>query len=156
MQVVCVKNFKKEHLLSSFNSSNIRPAISMQILWPDGIFLTKHPRRQCAPSSSSPSQASPRRPQSPEISSPRLSDEQQQLEAERRAKFVYELMIGNFVYHECFLLITCIKLKIFNLKKVNELDFLDSDNAPAAIVSLVGRKEYEQCAKDLYFFIQVI
>ncbi|XWS20299.1 hypothetical protein CRYUN_Cryun31cG0088500 [Craigia yunnanensis] len=92
-----------------------------QILWPDGIFLTKHPRRQRSPSSSSPSQASPRRPQSPEISSPRLSDEQQQLEAECRAKFVYELMI---------------------------------DNAPAAIVGLVGRKEYEQCAKDLYFFIQ--
>ncbi|XP_022714972.1 uncharacterized protein LOC111274526 isoform X2 [Durio zibethinus] len=92
-----------------------------QILWPDGIFITKHPRRQRPPSSSSPSQASPRSPHSPEIPSPRLSDEQQQLEAERRAKFVYELMI---------------------------------DNAPAAIVGLVGRKEYEQCAKDLYFFIQ--
>ncbi|XVF74581.1 hypothetical protein PTKIN_Ptkin13bG0121200 [Pterospermum kingtungense] len=92
-----------------------------QILWPDGIFITKHPRRQRPPSSSSPSQASPRRSQSPEISSPRLSDEQQQLEAERRAKFVYELMI---------------------------------DKAPATIVGLVGRKEYEQCAKDVYFFIQ--
>lgn len=32
---------------------------------------------------------------------------------------------------------------------------LNVDNAPAAIVGLVGRKEYEQCAKDLYFFIQV-
>ncbi|XP_021298740.1 uncharacterized protein LOC110427513 isoform X2 [Herrania umbratica] len=94
-----------------------------QILWPDGIFITKHPKRQRPPSSSSPSQASPHSPQSPEISSPRFSDEQQQLEAERRAKFVYELMI---------------------------------DNAPVAIVSLVGRKEYEQCAKDLYFFIQVL
>ncbi|KAL0354679.1 UNVERIFIED_CONTAM: hypothetical protein Sradi_3914800 [Sesamum radiatum] len=29
-----------------------------------------------------------------------------------------------------------------------------SDKAPAAIVGLVGRKEYEQCAKDLYYFIQ--
>ncbi|EOY26788.1 PREDICTED: uncharacterized protein LOC18595932 [Theobroma cacao] len=92
-----------------------------QILWPDGIFITKHPKRQRPPSSSRPSQASPRSPQSPEISSPRFSDEQQKLEAERRAKFVYELMI---------------------------------DNAPTAIVGLVGRKEYEQCAKDLYFFIQ--
>ncbi|XVE88896.1 hypothetical protein DITRI_Ditri19aG0105600 [Diplodiscus trichospermus] len=92
-----------------------------QILWPDGIFLTKHPRRQRPPSSGGPSQALPRSPQCPEISSPRLSDEQQELEAERRAKFVYELMI---------------------------------DKAPAAIVGLVGRKEYEQCAKDLYFFIQ--
>ncbi|KAG4124965.1 hypothetical protein ERO13_D10G070500v2 [Gossypium hirsutum] len=91
-----------------------------QILWPDGIFITKHPRRQRPPPSSSPSQASPRS-QSPELSSPRLTAEQQQLEAERRAKFVYELMI---------------------------------DKAPAAIVGLVGHKEYEQCAKDLYFFIQ--
>lgn len=135
----------------------------MQILWPDGIFITKHPRQQCPPSSSSPSKASPCSPPSPETCSPRLSDEQQQLEAERRAKFVYELMIGNFVCHECFLLIICIytrscviKMKNFNLKKVNELEFLDTDNAPAAIVGLVGRKEYEQSAKDLYFFIQVI
>ncbi|XVF24988.1 hypothetical protein REPUB_Repub13aG0174700 [Reevesia pubescens] len=92
-----------------------------QILWPDGIFITKHPRRQRSASSSNPSLASPRSSQSPEISSPRLSDEQQQLDAERHAKFVYELMI---------------------------------DNPPAAIVGLVGRKEYEQSAKDLYFFIQ--
>ena len=34
--------------------------------------------------------------------------------------------------------------------------FWNLDNAPATIVGLVGRKEYEQCAKDLYFFIQVI
>ncbi|OMO54105.1 hypothetical protein CCACVL1_28063 [Corchorus capsularis] len=92
-----------------------------QILWPDGIFLTKHPSRQRPPTSSNTSQASPHSSQAPEVSSPRLSDEQQQLEAERRAKFVYTLMI---------------------------------ENAPAAIVGLVGRKEYEQCAKDLYFFIQ--
>lgn len=32
---------------------------------------------------------------------------------------------------------------------------LDADKAPAAIVGLVGHKEYEQCAKDLYFFLQV-
>ncbi|KAE8680777.1 hypothetical protein F3Y22_tig00111366pilonHSYRG00071 [Hibiscus syriacus] len=91
-----------------------------QILWPDGIFITKHPRRQRPPPPSSPTQASTH-PQSPETSSPISSDEQQQLEAERRAKFVYELMI---------------------------------DKAPAAIVGLFGHKEYEQCAKDLYFFIQ--
>ncbi|XP_062155609.1 uncharacterized protein LOC133863600 isoform X2 [Alnus glutinosa] len=90
-----------------------------QILWPDGIFISKHPKRRPPPSTNS-SQNSPHGRQPPEISSPRLSDEQQQ-EAVRRAKFVYELMI---------------------------------DNAPAAIVGLVGRREYEQCAKDLYFFIQ--
>ncbi|GAV64481.1 PX domain-containing protein/PXA domain-containing protein/Nexin_C domain-containing protein [Cephalotus follicularis] len=89
-----------------------------QILWPDGIFLTKHPKRRPPPNSAS--QSFPNGQQPTEISSPRLSEEQLQ-EADRRAKFVYELMI---------------------------------DNAPAAIVGLVGRKEYEQCAKDLYFFLQ--
>ncbi|KAL0723529.1 hypothetical protein Bca4012_038128 [Brassica carinata] len=71
-----------------------------QILWPDGIFITKHPKRQQHSSSSA---------------------EEQQQEAERRAKFVRELMI---------------------------------EKAPATIVSLVGQKEYEQCAEDLYFFLQ--
>ncbi|CAF1925819.1 unnamed protein product [Brassica oleracea var. botrytis] len=71
-----------------------------QILWPDGIFITKHPKRQQQSSS---------------------FDEEQQQEAERRAKFVRELMI---------------------------------EKAPATIVSLVGQKEYEQCAEDLYFFLQ--
>ncbi|CAK7356694.1 unnamed protein product [Dovyalis caffra] len=96
-----------------------------QILWPDGIFITKHPKRrppkQQPTEVSSPKLNSPHGQQPMEGSSPRLSDEQQQQDAVRRAKLVYELMI---------------------------------DNAPAAIVSLVGRKEYEQCAKDLYFFLQ--
>ncbi|KAK4354466.1 hypothetical protein RND71_026660 [Anisodus tanguticus] len=30
------------------------------------------------------------------------------------------------------------------------------DKAPAAVVGLVGHKEYEQCAKDLYYFIQLV
>ncbi|KAJ8452051.1 hypothetical protein Cgig2_016632 [Carnegiea gigantea] len=93
-----------------------------QILWPDGIFITKHPKRQ-RPSGSSSHQDSQRAGQE---SSPKQDDfrefiEQQEREAERRAKFVFELMV---------------------------------DNAPAPIVSLVGHKEYEQCAKDLYFFLQ--
>ncbi|XP_038717724.1 uncharacterized protein LOC120010885 isoform X2 [Tripterygium wilfordii] len=88
-----------------------------QILWPDGIFLTKHPKRRQPQNSP---QNSPHGGQPTGMSSPRLSEEQQQ-EADRRAKFVYELMIAN---------------------------------APAAVVGLVGRKEYEQCAKDLYFFLQ--
>ncbi|KAJ6427393.1 hypothetical protein OIU84_022898 [Salix udensis] len=96
-----------------------------QILWPDGIFITKHPKRRPPPQQpaevSSPKLISPHGQQPMEVSSPKFSDEQQQQDAFRRAKLVYELMI---------------------------------DNAPAAIVSLVGRKEYEQCAKDLYFFLQ--
>ncbi|KAL7162453.1 hypothetical protein ACSBR2_042862 [Camellia fascicularis] len=97
-----------------------------QILWPDGIFLTKHPKRQRPNPSGTTPQSSPKvQPPTP-ISSPKKEDtqqldEQQQKEAERRAKLVHELMI---------------------------------DNAPAAIVGLVGRKEYEQCAKDLYYFLQ--
>ncbi|PON32773.1 Phox domain containing protein [Parasponia andersonii] len=87
-----------------------------QILWPDGIFLTKHPKRR-PPPSANPSQGSSSQPC---VSSLKMADEQQQ-EANRRAKFVYELMI---------------------------------ENAPAAIVGLVGRKEYEQCARDVYFFLQ--
>ncbi|XP_012073353.1 uncharacterized protein LOC105634990 isoform X2 [Jatropha curcas] len=100
-----------------------------QILWPDGIFITKHPkRRQSSTANASHSSPHGQKPmdisspkESVEISSPRLSNEQLQQEVDRRAKFVYELMI---------------------------------DNAPAPVVGLVGRKEYEQCAKDLYFFLQ--
>ena len=71
----------------------------LQILWPDGIFLTKHPRRQKPPLSASPSQSpSHGRPPTP-LSSPKMEnvemmDDTQQKEAERRAKFVYDLMIG--------------------------------------------------------------
>lgn len=35
------------------------------------------------------------------------------------------------------------------------MKFGNEANAPPAIVGLVGRKEYEQCAKDLYYFLQV-
>ncbi|XP_048443129.1 uncharacterized protein LOC103944871 isoform X2 [Pyrus x bretschneideri] len=90
-----------------------------QILWPDGIFITKHPKRK-PPQTANLSQNSPQGQKPTEISSPRLDEDQQQ-EADRCAKFVYELMI---------------------------------DNAPAAIVGLVGSKEYEKCAKDLYYFLQ--
>ncbi|CAL9774850.1 unnamed protein product [Musa acuminata subsp. burmannicoides] len=84
-----------------------------QILWPDGIFLTKHPKRKAPTPVSSPGT------QNNQNANPLTTE--QQLEADRRAKFVYELII---------------------------------DKAPAALVSLVGRKEYEQCAQDIYFFLQ--
>ncbi|XP_021737939.1 uncharacterized protein LOC110704463 [Chenopodium quinoa] len=96
-----------------------------QILWPDGIFITKHPNRQRPPATDSPSQNSSHGQLPDRMSSPKAENfgnaELQEEEADRRAKFVYELMI---------------------------------DNAPAAVVSIVGRKEYEQCAKDLYYFLQ--
>ncbi|KAH6820970.1 hypothetical protein C2S53_018425 [Perilla frutescens var. hirtella] len=92
-----------------------------QILWPDGIFITKHPRRQRPPDTQSPEDQPPTPYSSPKKGDTLTLEEMQKKEAERRAKFVYELMI---------------------------------DKAPAAIVGLVGNKEYEQCAKDLYYFIQ--
>lgn len=94
-----------------------------QILWPDGIFITKHPKRR-RPQSSTPTPVSSPHDQPPtpkKEENMNQFDEQQQKEAKRRAKFVYDLMI---------------------------------DKAPATIVGLVGRKEYERCAKDLYYFIQ--
>ncbi|XP_058227007.1 uncharacterized protein LOC131335590 isoform X1 [Rhododendron vialii] len=104
-----------------------------QILWPDGIFLTKHPKRRRPSLSGTTPQSSPHgQPPTPQSSPPgqpptpkqegfHQLDEQQQKEAEQRAKLVHALMI---------------------------------DNAPAAIVGLFGRKEYEQCAMDLYYFLQ--
>ncbi|XP_006655634.1 uncharacterized protein LOC102722219 [Oryza brachyantha] len=82
-----------------------------QILWPDGIFLTKHPKRKAA----TPPPGSPNNGMANH-----LTDEQR-LEDAHRANFVHELMI---------------------------------DKAPSALVSLVGRKEYERCAQDVYFFLQ--
>ncbi|CAI9753803.1 unnamed protein product [Fraxinus pennsylvanica] len=93
-----------------------------QILWPDGIFITKHPKRQRPAPSASPAHGSPQDQRTP-FSSPEIDELQkmQQKEAELRAKFVYELML---------------------------------DKAPSPIVGLVGHKEYDECAKDLYYFIQ--
>lgn len=73
----------------------------LQILWPDGIFLTKHPKRQ-RPTSSSSSYNSPQGQSPAPLSSPkeddiRRLDELQEKEARRREQFVYELMIGNSI-----------------------------------------------------------
>ncbi|CAN6441706.1 unnamed protein product [Victoria cruziana] len=100
-----------------------------QILWPDGIFITKHPKRQRPPTGNSSQSlnaggqnvlpASEKLEKMKRVNS--ILTDEQLMEAARRAKFVHELMI---------------------------------DNAPAALVSLVGHKEYDRCAKDVYFFIQ--
>ncbi|CAI9114127.1 OLC1v1014780C1 [Oldenlandia corymbosa var. corymbosa] len=73
-----------------------------QILWPDGIFITKHPRRQKANLSVSPSQNSshsqtPSPLSSPKIENVQMTDDSQEREALRRAKLVYDLMIGNAI-----------------------------------------------------------
>ncbi|XAR50641.1 hypothetical protein NMG60_11005013 [Bertholletia excelsa] len=94
-----------------------------QILWPDGIFITKRQRPNTSGTTleGSPHAQPPNIGSSPKKREINQLDEQQQQEAEQRAKFVYELMI---------------------------------DKAPATIVGLVGRKEYEQSVKDLYYFLQ--
>ncbi|XP_042463182.1 uncharacterized protein LOC122046516 isoform X2 [Zingiber officinale] len=88
-----------------------------QVLWPDGIFITKHPKRKATAPISTPGTQS-------NLKSNPLTYEQQ-VEADRRAKFVYELIY------------------LFSTEK-----------APPALVGLVGRKEYEQCAQDIFFFLQ--
>ncbi|KAI7736435.1 hypothetical protein M8C21_016108 [Ambrosia artemisiifolia] len=97
-----------------------------QILWPDGIFITKHPKRQQP--TPAPRVAGDSRNGQPSSLEDLSSDEKtltreelQEQEAQRRSKLVFELMI---------------------------------DKAPAAVVSLFGRKRYDQCAKDVYYFIQ--
>lgn len=74
----------------------------LQILWPDGIFLTKHPKRQrptpSASSYSSPSGHPPSPLSSPKEDDIRRLDELQENEARRREQFVYELMIGNYIF----------------------------------------------------------
>ncbi|PWA57424.1 phox-associated domain,Sorting nexin [Artemisia annua] len=99
-----------------------------QILWPDGIFITKHPKRQQPTPTPRVPQVSPNGQQPPSPGGHPPSDEEtlspeelQEREARRRSKLVYELMI---------------------------------DKAPAAVVSIFGRKEYEQCVQDVYYFIQ--
>lgn len=73
----------------------------LQILWPDGIFLTKHPKRQrptpSASSYNSPQGQSPAPLSSPKEDDIRRLDELQEKEARRREQFVYELMIGNYI-----------------------------------------------------------
>lgn len=85
-----------------------------QILWPDGIFLTKHPNRKPQAPVSSPGPENNGKKESILIS-------EQQVEAARREEFVRELIV---------------------------------DKAPSTLVSLFGRKEYERCAGDIYFFLQ--
>ncbi|KAK4804172.1 hypothetical protein SAY86_003989 [Trapa natans] len=41
-------------------------------------------------------------------------------------------------------------------RRANELKKLLFDGAPAALVSLVGHKQYRRCARDIYYFSQVI
>ncbi|PKA64329.1 hypothetical protein AXF42_Ash009550 [Apostasia shenzhenica] len=96
------------------NGSIVASAIKRieQMLWPDGFFITKHPNRKPPTPVPSPGNV---------INRNNLLTSEQQMEAARRAKFVYELII---------------------------------DKAPAALTGLLGRKEYEQCAQDIYFFLQ--
>nr|GFA39479.1 Phox-associated domain, sorting nexin [Tanacetum cinerariifolium] len=98
------------------------------ILWPDGIFITKRPKQQQPTHPPRDPQVSPNGKHPPSPGGYPPSDEEtlspeelQEREALRRSKLVYELMI---------------------------------DKAPAAVVSIFGRKEYEQCAQDVYYFIQ--
>ncbi|KAL5975898.1 hypothetical protein ACLOJK_020226 [Asimina triloba] len=132
-----------------------------QILWPDGIFLTKHPRRQrpspaVTPTScNSPVTVSTIRNEAQKNSGKEHNlsiDEHQEFEAAQRAKFVYELIIGKSTLH---LLISIEKQNLLHSSVSSHLSLcISAVKAPAALVGLVGQKVYERCAQDIYYFLQ--
>jgi sorting nexin-13 len=61
------------------------PIFTVQILWPDGIFMTKHPSRKPAEPS----------PGAQNDGKTNYLTEEQRLEAAHRAEFVRELIIGE-------------------------------------------------------------
>ncbi|CAN4088993.1 unnamed protein product [Withania somnifera] len=105
-----------------------------QILWPDGIFLTKHPRRQHPTPSASPSVSSPQNQPRTPSASPSASSPINQPHTPLSSPTVEDIQ----------------KLDEIQQKEAKR------QKAPAAVIGLVGHKEYEQCAKDLYYFIQAI
>lgn len=92
--------------MKNFNNRTIRRYLSdsycfLKVLWPDGIFIAKHPKRRLLNPSRSTPGSSPRGQPPTSVSSPKKVDafeldENQLKEDERRARFVHELMIGNF------------------------------------------------------------
>lgn len=77
------------------------------MLWPDGIFITKHPKRRISSPKSSQNEGSFKRNNINE----QLNYEEQ-VTASRRAKFVHELIIGKQItFHlPSSLSLLCIKM----------------------------------------------
>lgn len=127
-----------------------------QILWPDGIFLTKHPRHQRRTTSSKgdpsashiPSSSSKGDPSAAHITPSSSKGASHITETATSPK---EVEHGKHEEKDNQSLLDQQMEEARRAKFVRELMI---DNAPAALVGLVGRKEYERCARDIYFFLQ--
>lgn len=130
-----------------------------QILWPDGIFLTKHPRRQHPPASSKgdssiphiPPSSSKGDPSAPHITPTSSKGDPFAPHIRGTATSPKEAEHGQHEEKDNQSLLDQQMEESRRAKFVRELMI---DNAPAALVGLVGRKEYERCARDIYFFLQ--
>ncbi|XP_024400310.1 uncharacterized protein [Physcomitrium patens] len=83
------------------------------VLWPDGIFITKHPKNSAVVEDSA--------NEFLDEGHPPINSFELRREAARRASFLREIIV---------------------------------DKAPATLVSLIGKKQYVRCAKDIYYFSQ--
>ncbi|KAG0586098.1 hypothetical protein KC19_2G064000 [Ceratodon purpureus] len=94
------------------------------VLWPDGIFITKHPRNITPTSSTALEDFEiefPSENQDQGQQRPPMNSFEQRREAARQAGVVREIIL---------------------------------DKAPATLVSLIGKNQYTRCAKDIYYFSQ--
>lgn len=138
-----------------------------QILWPDGIFITKHPSRRRPTPAPSPNDDRSQRMSA--VNAESLLTDEQRREAARRAEFVHELIIRKGKFSLVFLRIkaerrtpqrywnhmVCWVNVDFFTSTYEQAPLCHAEKAPAALVGLIGRKEYEQCAEDVYYFLQV-
>ncbi|MQL75157.1 hypothetical protein Taro_007511 [Colocasia esculenta] len=182
------------HDLRCLRMAFVEGVILPEILWPDGIFITKHPSRKHATPLPSPKEGCTQK----DNRSANLLTDEEQVEASRRAKVVHELIIercGNdslwtgellekqqkkkkreVSWGERGLPLSWLQMTARRVMKPAGwmmwvstharavLDISCSvltatttaffEKAPAALVGLVGRKEYERCAEDVYFFLQ--
>lgn len=130
-----------------------------QILWPDGIFLTKHPRRQHPPASSKGDSSIPHIPPSStkgDSSAPHITPSSSKGDPFASLSRGTETSPKEAEHgqHEEEYNQSLLDQQMEESRRAKFVRELMIDNAPAALVGLVGRKEYERCARDIYFFLQ--
>jgi sorting nexin-13 len=98
----------------------------LQILWPDGIFLTKHPNRH----GSSTNSGAPK--------------EGVEMEGAKKAgqRVQQQAPVNSFEHH------------LEALRRAMVVREILLDRAPATLVNLIGKKQYTRCATDIYNFSQ--
>jgi sorting nexin-13 len=97
-----------------------------RILWPDGIFLTKHPNRH----GSSTNSGAPK--------------EGVEMEGAKKAgqRVQQQAPVNSFEHH------------LEALRRAMVVREILLDRAPATLVNLIGKKQYTRCATDIYNFSQ--